>query len=86
MSEQEEVLAESPKADANGQSGESEDKGERRAQAARRKQRVVAGGPPCPMCGKRWDDHDLAAIRDCTFKIEEAIKLAQRARIRAKLN
>jgi hypothetical protein len=37
------------------------------------------------MCGKRWDDHNLMDVRVCMPKLEEAVSLAERARIRASL-
>jgi hypothetical protein len=46
---------------------------------------MVRAVPTCPICGSGWDDHNLVRARACIPHLEEALRLAERARIRASL-
>ena len=52
---------------------------------ASKKPPAPTDGPPCPICGKSWATHNLVRVRECMPKLEEALRLAERARIRASL-
>lgn len=85
MSDQKKTIEELPGSDSNPKAAGSQLKAERREPAGRRKPNVAADGPSCPFCGKRWEEHNLVRIRECMPKLEEALRLAERARIRASL-
>ena len=36
----------------------------------------------CPICREAWDDHNLVRARRCLSQLEEALRLAERVRIR----
>ena len=55
-------------------------------ETAKKKPQVVAEAPACPICGRSWEDHNLAHVRECMPKLEEALRLAEQARIRASLS
>jgi len=61
------------------QTGQKEDRDKRKPQ-------VVAEVPACPICGRTWTDHNLMRVRECMPKLEEALRLAEGARIRASLS
>jgi hypothetical protein len=52
----------------------------------KKKPQVVADVPVCPICGRGWDDHNLVRVRECMPKLEEALRMAEQARIRASLS
>ena len=85
MSDRNKTIEERPGPDSNPSPVGSPLKGDRRDAAARRKPSVAAEGTACPFCGKRWEDHNLVRIRECMPKLEEALRQAERARIRASL-
>ena len=66
-------------AEADQKTGKKDDKEAKKPQ-------VVAGAPACPICGRTWNDHNLARVRECLPKLEEAMRLAEQARIRASLS
>jgi len=55
-------------------------------ETAKKKPQVVEEFPACPICGRSWDDHNLVRVRECMPKLEEALRLAEQARIRASLS
>ena len=55
-------------------------------ETAKKKPQVVAELPVCPICARSWDDHNLVRVRECMPKLEEALRLAEHARIRASLS
>jgi hypothetical protein len=71
-----------------GEQSPGEDRSARKEQKdrERRKPQAVVEVPSCPICGRSWDDHNLVRVRECMPKLEEALHLAERARIRASLS
>lgn len=67
------------KADLAGRAAKREERAQKKPQAA-------ADSPACPICGKSWDSHNLVRVRECMPKLEEALHLAERAKIRASLS
>ena len=76
---------EAPRSESNRKSDQPA-RAVKKEEGAQRKPSVAAGGPPCPICGKSWDTHNLVRVRECMPKLEEALRLAERARIRASLS
>jgi hypothetical protein len=66
-------------AETDQKAGKKEDREKKRPQ-------VVAEDPVCPICAKSWNDHNLVRVRECMPKLEEALRLAEQARIRASLS
>jgi hypothetical protein len=62
------------------------DKASQKEDGEKRKPQVVPEVPPCPICGRTWKDHNLMRVRECMPKLEEALRLAEGARIRASLS
>ena len=60
--------------------------GAKKDDTAKKKPQVVAEVPVCPICGRSWGDHNLVRVRECMPKLEEALRLAETARIRASLS
>jgi hypothetical protein len=73
------IEREASAAEADQKTGKKDERGVKKPQ-------VVAGTPVCPICGRTWDDHNLARVRECLPKLEEAMRLAEQARIRASLS
>ena len=65
--------------DADQKAGKKDDR-------EKKKPQVVADVPTCPICGRTWDDHNLVRVRECMPKLEEALRMAEQARIRASLS
>jgi hypothetical protein len=81
-----------PEADEQSSKGGEQSSGEDRSarkvekDRERRQPQAVVEVPSCPICGRRWDEHNLVRVRECMPKLEEALHLAERARIRASLS
>jgi len=65
---------------------ETDQKAGKKDEREKKKPQVVAEAPVCPICGRSWDDHNLVRVRECMPKLEEALRLAEQARIRASLS
>lgn len=85
MSDPETIASELPSPGSNGKREEREVKAATKDRGGRKTPTVAADGSSCPYCEKAWDDHNLAAVRECMPKLEEALRHAERARIRASL-
>lgn len=85
MSDPETIASELPSPSSNGKPEEREAKAGTKDRGGRKSPTVAADGSTCPFCEKAWDDHNLVAVRECMPKLEEALRLAERARIRASL-
>lgn len=76
---------EAPRSESNRKSDQPA-RAAKKDEGAQKKSQPAADGPPCPICGKSWDTHNLVRVRECMPKLDEALKLAERARIRASLS
>jgi hypothetical protein len=65
---------------------EADQKAGKKDDREKKKPQVVADVPACPICGRTWDDHNLVRVRECMPKLEEALRMAEQARIRASLS
>ena len=65
---------------------EADQKAGKKDDREKKKPQVVADVPTCPICGRTWDDHNLVRVRECMPKLEEALRMAEQARIRASLS
>lgn len=83
MSQQETVAGESPRPGPSRKPQEPGTRAEARDRGGRKSPTAGADPTSCPFCSKRWEDHNLVAVRECLRKLEEALELAERARIRA---